>query len=222
MSEAAEEVNTIPVELDSMTKDAEEALYPETKEAAPIVEAEAEKKTLVSEDPIEDEVAEAKEDKSEQEPEKLEEGEISYELKLSEESHLDKAVLGDIESFAKEHKLSNEAAQTLLKREEDAVANYVKGSQEALDTKVEEWRGEIEADKVLGGENFEKTKVDARRAVEAFGNEEFINILNNSGYGNNPDVVGFLARVGALMGNDDLTFGSAPKVQRADHEYFYK
>ena len=225
MSEAAE-VNTIPVELDSLTKESEDLLYPETKEAAPIVEeVESEKKTLVSEDPIEDEVAKTKEDKSDDAPEKLEEdvdGEVSYTLKLSEESHLDKSTLEEIKSFAKENKLSNEAAQSMLKREEDAVSNFVKGSQDALEAQVEQWRGDVEADKVLGRENFEQTKLNARKAVQSFGSEEFINILNTSGYGNNPEVVSFLAKIGSLMSSDSLVVGSQPKQDKADHEYFYK
>lgn len=233
MSEAVqvEEVNTMPVE-DSVTKEMEDALYPSDDSASKVEEDTSEKTTLVSEDPIEDKVAKTEEDKSEEEkPEKSEDdkekedsGEaISYELKLSDESRLGAEALEEVKAFAEENKLSNEAAQAMLKREEDAISNYITESEAALDAQVEEWRGAVVADKSLGGENFEKTKADSRKAVERFGSEEFVNILNSTGYGNNPFVVSFLAQVGSLMSDDSLVIGGGePKQEKQMHEYFYK
>lgn len=229
-----EQVNTEPVEVpESMTKEYEDALYPSDEAAASKVEeSESEKTTVVSEDPVvEDEVTEAKEDKSDDEPVKPEEDkekadEEEFKLELSEESILEQAlgkeVLKEVEAFAKENGLSNEAAQAMLKREEAMLQKLQDANAEAFDNRVESWRQDVLADKQLGGENFEKTKLDAQKAVKHFGDEDFIKILNETGYGNNPSVVRFLANIGALMQNDSLiASGKEQPGEKPLHEYFY-
>lgn len=220
------EVNTIPVDApESVTKELEDAFYPSTEKAEEVA---PEKTTIVSEDPIEDEVTKTEEVKSEESTEKQDEekeekeGEISYDLKLAEESYLDKEVVEEVKAFAMENKLSNEAAQAMLKREEDAVAKYIESSDSAIDSQISKWREDVLADKVLGGENLETTKANSRRVVERFGTEGFIEILNSTGYGNHPEVVGFLNKLGSLMSEDSLISGkSEAKPEKQLHEYFY-
>lgn len=228
---AGNEVNTIPVDApESVTQELEDAFYAPEK----VEEIKPEQTTVVSEDPIKDEVTETKEVNAEENPEKLEkeaekadddkneESEISYDLKLAEESHLDAKAIEEVTAFATENKLSNEAAQAMLKREEEMLTNFVQSNEAALDAQVNQWRESIVADKVLGGENLETTKANSRRAVERFGSEGFIEILNTTGYGNHPEVVGFLNKLGSLMSEDSLISGKAePAAQKELHEYFY-
>lgn len=222
-----EETTTEEPTLESVTKETEDALY-STKETELKEEVEPEKTTLVSEDPIEDEVTDAEEDKSKEESktpksDKEEDGEIVYDLALSEESLLDKSVLEEVKTFAKENKLSSDAAKSMLEREENAVSNFVANHEEALDLQIDTWRNEVESDKEMGGENFSKTKVNAKKAVERFGGDAFTKILNETGYGNNPDVVRFLSNIGELMSSDTLVIpkGGKPAEDKPMHEYFY-
>ena len=190
-----------------------------------------EKKAESSEDPIEDEVAQDKEDKSTDDSKPEENSENSdkteYTLEVSENSLLGEKSLADVKTFAEANKLTNEAAQELLSREEQLVGDFHQGQLDDHATRVEGWADEVEGDALLGGNNMEATTVNARAAVKRFGGDEgeFAALLRDSGYGNNPTVVRFLNEIGKAMKSDsavkgDKNFGDT-KSERPIHDLFY-
>jgi hypothetical protein len=184
--------------------------------------------TEVSEDPKKDEVADdsqEKEDESketETEKSEEEEKEVEYKLSKKEDSYIDDAFLKDVEEFAKENKLSNEAAQSLLDKQDAALAEIVQKAEDLEEKQIDAWRQEVIADPIMGGDNLAKTSENAKRVIEKFGSQEVIELLNTTGYGNNPHVVKLLSSIGEQMGDDDFIFsGNQVKTDITPEDKFY-
>lgn len=211
-------------QLESATKEYEDALYLNKDNESP--EVDDEKKAEPSEDHNDDgEVTKGEDDKSSEKPEKDDQensDDFDYELSVEGESFVKGDSLKEIEAFAKENKLSKDAAMEIVNRQNEAIAEFIEKHESDLDAQIDNWRLEVESDSVLGGENFERTKSSARKAVERFGDEGFIEILNTTGYGNNPSVVRFLANIGELLSEDSLVApGKQQQSEKPLYEYFY-
>jgi len=199
--------------LESVTKETEDALYSKPEEK---VEETVETET---EEASKDEVKEVPE-KQEKSPEKKEE--IEYKLELKKETLLDNSFLDDVKSFAKENNLSNEQAQQVLSKQEEAISKYLEKEEARIEKELDEWRDSVVNDPDMGGDKLAKTAENARRVVERFGTDSFINLLKDTGYGDHPEVVRFLSKVGSLMSDDSLILPKAAETrQRSIEEVFY-
>ncbi len=127
-----------------------------------------------------------------------------YDLTIPKDSLLDPSIVDEISAYAKEKGLSNEAAQGLLERESKAVSSF----RESQDSEVKEirdsWLGEAENDKEIGGDDFKKNAELAKRVIDRFSTVEFKKTLNETGFGNHPEVIRIFTRIGKLMGEDVL------------------
>lgn len=207
--------------LESVTKEAEDTLYPSEETEKP--ETEEKESTDESTDEGEKEVADSSgnegDDTKEEKAEEKEE--ITYKLELKEKSLLDNSVVDSIKDFAKEHNLSNDMAQHILNKQDELISGMVGAEEEARKQELEEWRNTVINDPVIGGDNLKKTVENARAVVKKYGSESFQEILENTGYGDNPEVVKFLSKIGALMDNDTLYQPNAKGAQRSAEEVFY-
>ncbi len=134
----------------------------------------------------------------------------SYDLKVPEESLLQTADVERLKAEAKELGLTNEEAQEYLDTHHKAVTAY----RDAEMVKVKEmqsgWLKECEADTEIGGAEFKKNAELAKRVVERVGSDTFKKMLNETGFGNHPEVVRTFARIGKMMSEDQLVL---PKAQ---------
>jgi len=170
---------------------------------------------LESEDSKRDEVADEKEKSEDDSAEE-------FKLELSEESFLDDSFLTKVEAFAKENGLSSEVAQKWVAEQESFISDQMEAAQDIEDNQIEEWRQSVIDDPKWGGDNLNKTVEDARRIVERFGGEELITLLNDTGYGNHPAIVTFLAQIGGLASEDSLVLPGAEMAQeKSVEELFY-
>lgn len=130
-------------------------------------------------------------------------------LKLPEGSLLDPALVEKTAAYAKERGLSQEQAQGLLERESEAATAHqdrLLANHKAMTAK---WIEDVKADKEIGGAAFVQSTEDARRALTRFGSEAFRKILDDTGYGNHPEIVRVFAAVGRAMKDDKLVPGTA-------------
>lgn len=149
-------------------------------------------------------------------------GDKDLDLKLGEDNVLPDDVVGDIKEFAKSNNLSNEAAQKLYDQQNKLMKAMDEQMQLELKEDVERWTQEVEADPVMGGENFDETKQLANAAIKHFGSDALTDLLVNTGYSNHPEVVRFLRKVGALNKSDSkVVFGSPMKQSKTNEELFY-
>jgi len=124
--------------------------------------------------------------------------EPTYDFSPPEGIEVDTEAKGQFQELAKEHGLSEEVAKQFWDLGMQTLQNNdpQKFMEQARDQNRTAWYNEVKNDPELGGENFEQTQQLAKRAVKEFGDENFLNLLEDSGLANHPTVVRYLTRVG--------------------------
>lgn len=132
-----------------------------------------------------------------------------YELTMPKDSLLEPSTIEKISAYAKEKGLSNEAAQEILDRENSAVQTYHENQNKQVEEIRASWIKSAEADKEVGGKDFKQNVELAKRVIDKFGSEEFKTALNETGFGNHPEVVRTFVRIGKMMADDEMVFSKA-------------
>jgi len=122
---------------------------------------------------------------------------------------VDKAKLETITPVFKELNLSHKGAQKLVNFYAKTVADTQNANAEAWKATREKWKGDIKADKEIGGDKHDAQVGLAKKAIAHFGTRELQDYLDTYGGGDNPEVVRFLARVGSVVTEDTVKFGKA-------------
>jgi hypothetical protein len=149
-----------------------------------------------------------------------------YELKLPDGSALDPKVVEATVAFAKEHKIAPEVAQKLLETRDADRKAYSDHIQAEFDQRVQKWETDAKADPELAGKDgkqFDTNVQLAMRARDKFANPALRQLLNETGFGNHPEVIKFFVRVGAAMKEDTFIPPGAPPPPPAKDvsELFY-
>ena len=134
-----------------------------------------------------------------------------YDLKLPDNSLLQAESIEAISQYAKEKGLSNAQAQELLERENSAVTSFAKTQQDLFVEQVESWKSAASKDPEIGGDKFNENVELAKRALETYGSPEFSKQLNETGFGNHPELIRMFAKVGRSIHDDNLLGGDASK-----------
>lgn len=130
-----------------------------------------------------------------------------YEFEAPEGQAFDDQVIEAYSEVAKELNLSNDDAQKLL----DKVAPVMAArQQEKIKAVVDGWSESAKTDKEFGGEKLNENLSTAKKALDAFGTPELKALLNESGLGNNPEVIRFMYRAGKQISEDTFIGGKAP------------
>lgn len=154
-----------------------------------------------------------KEQKQEGAPEK-------YEFKTAEYIELDTEALKDFEPVARELNLTNEQAQKLVDVYPKILAGVQQRQAEAWQQTTEQWAADVKADKEIGGDKLPSNLSAAQRALDQFGTPKLKTYLNDTGLGNNPDLVKAFVKIGKAMSEDGMVTGSNDG-QRSAAEVLY-
>lgn len=131
-----------------------------------------------------------------------------YEFSAPEGVTLDKDILGEFETYARELNLPQDKAQAAV---DLGVKMLGKWTQAMTDHAVQtrsNWAEEARTDKELGGEKFEENLGLANRALEAVGSPELIELLNQTGLCNNVHVIRAFYNVGKKVSSDQFVSGA--------------
>jgi hypothetical protein len=138
-----------------------------------------------------------------------------YELKLPENAMLQPEDVVAVEAYAKEHKLSNEVAQTILEQRNDAMAKFSERAVKQVEEVSAKWYEEIKNDKEFGGERLPTSASYANKVLSKYGGDEFIKELNGTPYKNHPGFFKFLARLGKdVLSNDELVQATSTNTKK--------
>lgn len=135
-----------------------------------------------------------------------------YDLKLPKDSPLSQAQLEAVSSYAKEKGLTNEQAQEVLDRDSIVATNILKEQQTQFDATLETWKTAIRNDKEFGGSHLNESLILAKSVVDRFASPELKAELDATGYGNHPELMRFLVRIGKASDNAKLVQPGAPQV----------
>ena len=160
----------------------------------------AKSKDAKSEDDKSDKDEKSKDSESDEEDGDDEAEPISYDdLTAPEGVDVDETALGNfkelIGTFNEGKGLSTKDAQAVV----DFRAEMIKAEVANWEQTFSEWRGEMHADKEIGGDNFKsKTIPNVLAACEKYGGAEMVKLIRtNKMYGEQPALIRLLNRVGA-------------------------
>lgn len=144
-----------------------------------------------------------------------------YDLKIPKDSLLEKDQVEEIETFAKQQGFSNDQAQELLNREEKLLSGYKETLHQEFEEKTSQWLEDIKSDKQLGGDNYKKNIATATRVVDRFATDDFKKALNESGFGNHPELVRTFVKIGNAMSEDSFEPNAQPRNDKPIEDVFY-
>ena len=145
---------------------------------------------------------------------------VKYDLKLPKDSLFDAAAIEGIAAFARELDLSPEAAQKLVERDSrmlDSFAAHIEQQfAEEHKERVANWKKEVKESKDLGGEKYAETEFYAGKAVRMFATPELKAALNETGFGNHPELVRLFVKIGKSLSEDSFTTKGAEPRPKTD------
>ena len=128
---------------------------------------------------------------------------INYELSLPDGFTFDEEIKNGLVEFAKEKNLTQEETQKLadlgVKMREKEVALFQETQKQ--------WIEQIKSDPVLGGAQLNENIAVAKKAIDTFGTPELKKLLNDTGFGNHPEVVSAFYKIGKSISEDKLVIG---------------
>jgi len=130
---------------------------------------------------------------------------VEYKLEVPEGAKLDAGYTDEIATFAKEQGLSNDAAQAVLNRDAQLVANAQKVQEEAVQTQRRQWIENLKADKEFGGTRYEETMALAQRVWKRYGPQD----ANLGPFGDSDVLIKLCAAIGRDLKEDSLITGGA-------------
>lgn len=124
-----------------------------------------------------------------------------FELTAPDGYPINDAGLKGLNDLCKSANLSKEQGEAVLKH---MAGNYA-AFQEQQQAQGKAWIEEFKADKDFGGDKFDASLADAKKALATFDEGGTVSkMLLETGYGNNPAVLKIFARVGRALGEDKL------------------
>lgn len=132
-----------------------------------------------------------------------------YSLQMPEGVEVDQELLDALGGDFKDLGLTNAQAQQLADKFIDVQSKRMEGRSKAWSETVSGWVDTAKADKEIGGDKWDGTVKDAQRAVNTLGTPELKEYLNTSFGGNHPELIRFMAKVGAMIKEDNPAAGGA-------------
>ena len=118
---------------------------------------------------------------------------------------LDPEVLTAFGEVAKDLNLPQEDAQKVL----DKVAPVIQERQaKELERVRAEWANDSKSDEEFGGETFGSNLDVAKTALDTFGSDALKSLLQETGFGNHPEIIRFMYRAGKAISEDEYVGSS--------------
>lgn len=128
-----------------------------------------------------------------------------YEFQAPEGREFDPSVVDAFSEVARDLNLTQESAQKVLDKMAPVIASR---QMEQIEAVQAQWAESTKADKELGGDKLDENLSIAKAALNKFGSEELKTLLNDTGAGNNPEIIRLLFRVGLATREDNVVPGS--------------
>lgn len=133
-----------------------------------------------------------------------------YALTMPEGVEVDQELLDELGPEFKELGLTTKQAQKLADKFIAKQQARAKSQGENWAETVSGWVDTAKSDPEIGGAKWDGTVKVASGVVNRFGTPELKEYLNASGGGNHPEMIRFMAKVGALIGEDNPAISENP------------
>jgi hypothetical protein len=141
-----------------------------------------------------------------------------YEFKMPEGTTMDSEILAEFESTARELKMPQEEAQTMLAKLAPKIAErQAQQTAAQIEQASTAWTEASMADKEFGGDKLTENLALGEKALAAFGTPVLRQMLAESRFGNHPEVIRFMVRAGKALSEDNhlVTGGKPPSAKDA-------
>jgi len=211
MTSMDENVKTEPTDVSAADTPApENVLFPDDKKPEQEnADQDVEKNATEPEGEDKAEGEDKGEDKGEKDPLDTVPEDGNYELKMPDGVEVDKELSQAIGAEFKELGLTHRQAQKLADKYIAVMQQREQQRWENFSKTVAKWADEAKSDSEIGGENWNTTVENARRAVAKFGTPKLREYFDATGGGNHPEVIRFMAKVGAMIREDKPATGGA-------------
>lgn len=143
----------------------------------------------------------------------------AYEFAAPEGQVYDPQVVEQFADVARELNLPQDAAQKVLDKMAPVLAERQAAQIQAVH---EQWATDAKADPEFGGDKMPENLALAKKAMDGFASPELRTLLNETGMGNNPEVIRLFVRVGKAISEDGFVSGGKPSGEQAgDARSFY-
>lgn len=122
----------------------------------------------------------------------------------------------DFQEIFKKAGLTKRQAQAMYEAYNLKGNDIAEQFKQAIAQKQDEDMKTVQQDKELGGVNLKNTKMYIGKAMDKFGSPELRTKLQQAGFGNDPDFVRFVARVGKAFSNDEFVGGHGTNGRAED------
>lgn len=139
-----------------------------------------------------------------------------YDLKMPEGVEVDAELLAAVGPEFKDLGLTQAQAQKLTDKFIEVQSARMGKQKEAWGKTLSDWVDTAKADKEIGGAKWNETVSSATRAVNTLGTPELKEYFEASGGGNHPELIRFMAKVGAMIKEDNPASGNSPGKVKAD------
>ncbi len=138
-----------------------------------------------------------------------------YDLKPPKDSKLDAKDVDAIAEFAKANKLPADVAQALLEQKNADREAYVEGLRNQVQEEQKGWLEAFEKDPEIGGAKAKENAQLVKQVHAKFASPEFVKIMEETGYGNNPEYNRMIIRIlkAANFSEDKLVVNGEPAKQ---------
>ena len=159
----------------------------------------------VQDQQVSDETAVESETSDQEKPEGAPET-YEFNTQITDESEeLDPDVVNAFGEVAKELNLPQDDAQKVL----DKVAPVIQEKQaKAMEQAKIDWANDSQSDEEFGGENLNANLDIAKKSLEAFGSDSLKSLLQETGFGNHPEIIRFMYRAGKAISEDSYVGNS--------------
>lgn len=159
----------------------------------------------------------------------------TYELKVTVQGEdgkdqdvpIDAELLTKATPVLKELGLTNEQANKVASLVPEIQSRILQTQADDFSALKADWAKEIKADPEFGGAKWKETEANAAKALDTFGapsvkdkdgNETnpFRNLLNESGFGNHPEMIRMFAKIGKQLGEGEFVRGDGARAEKQD------
>lgn len=132
-----------------------------------------------------------------------------YTLTMPEGVQVDQELLDAVGSDFKELGLSHRQAQKIADKFIEVNTKRAEKQSEQFAEIITKWGEEAKKDKEIGGDKWDGTVKDAKRAINTLGTPELKKYLEVTGGGNHPEIIRLFAKVGSMIKEDSPANGGA-------------
>ena len=134
-----------------------------------------------------------------------------YEFKVAEGQALDASVMETFEAVARKHDLPQDVAQDIVS---EVTAKLAARQIDCINQVRTEWEAASKADKEFGGEKLSENLGMAKAFATKFASPELMKLLDDTGLGNNPEVIRLFVRAGKAISEDSFVQGGRGVSQK--------